>query len=475
MKARQLGFTTDESVDSLDDVLFNRNYDALIISYDADSSLDIFNNKVELAWLNLPDWLRGLYTLDADNVKTLKFDFGDKTFSSISVRSSGRSGTYARVHISEFAKICKKYPEKAKEIITGTIPAVPLGGRIDIESTAEGEQGEFYEMFWEAWNRGEPTRPTEFKAHFYNWQWDKDEINKITSVDAEIPNEFKDYQREHNQKAALDPRLQPIDDIQLTYYYYKFLSLNKDWGKLRQEYPTTPEEAFISSGNKLFDVDRVLKQIAIAGEVVGDWIYYDKFNPKHRYALGADVSEGVGRDSSTGIIWDFTANKVVAEYKNNKIAPDLFAYELKNGAERFGSNVLIAVERNNHGHTTLSKLKEIYPAQLIYREIKTDKLTEERTEKLGWHTNVASKPKMLFDLSSALNDDAITVSSKALLWEMRTYDQSDLGEIKGDENTRHHDLLMAAAIGFQMRTEAISDEQDKDDFGDLGLYTTNYQ
>jgi hypothetical protein len=61
----------------------------------------------------------------------------------------------------------------------------------------------------------------------------------------------------------------------------------------------------------------------------------------------------------------------------------------------------VAPERNNQGHATLTKLKEIYPPHLIWKEIKTDKETNQQTEKLGWHTNLATKPKMLFDLADS--------------------------------------------------------------------------
>ena len=57
-----------------------------------------------------------------------------------------RSGTIHRLHISEFGKICAKYPDKAKEVITGSIPAVPKSGILIIESTAEGRDGEFYDI-----------------------------------------------------------------------------------------------------------------------------------------------------------------------------------------------------------------------------------------------------------------------------------------------------------------------------------------
>lgn len=231
LKSRQLGFTTDEAVDSTDDVLFTPNTECLLIAHNLDAGKKIFDGKIELAWKNLPIELRELYKVDANTAQTLKFEYGDGTYSSIAVDTTGRSGTYNRVHITEFADICKKFPNKVKDIIEGTIPAVPTHGRVDIESTSQGASGEFFDMFMDAWERGEPKYPVEYKAHFYNWTWDE-EIEGLTP-ETNLPKEFIDYQELHT-----------LTDKEITYYYMKWLSLNKDWNSLHKEYPTTPEEAF---------------------------------------------------------------------------------------------------------------------------------------------------------------------------------------------------------------------------------------
>lgn len=237
LKSRQLGFTTDESIDSLDDVLFSPNNDALLIAHNLEAGSSIFDKKIVFAWEKMPQEIRSLYQVDNKTSKTLKFDFGKKGFSSIAVDTSGRSGTYRRVHITELAEIAKKYPKKIPEIIEGTIPAVPSDGRVDIESTSQGASGEFYEMFIEAYERGQPTLPQQYKAHFYNWTWDDEELEKIIDP---IPfdkmdqsDKFREYAKKHNLSA-----------VHITYYYQKWLSLNKKWNALRREYPTTPEEAF---------------------------------------------------------------------------------------------------------------------------------------------------------------------------------------------------------------------------------------
>jgi hypothetical protein len=331
LKSRQLGFTTDESLDILDDVSFTKNFDALFIAQDLETAKDIFSNKIELAWGRFK--LKHLYKVNTDSARQIKMDFGDNNISSITVDSSGRSGTYRRVHITEFALVCKKFPDKAKEIIEGTIPAIPLDGRVDIESTADGSDGKFYDVFWEAWERGEPKLPIQYKAHFYNWQWDDAELRKITPeqvkefLTSKDYTAFQDYQKRHN-----------LTDTEITYYYMKWVSLERNWASLRKEYPTTPFEAFQSSGNKLFD-DSSLAKFVIRPPLrqENEWSYYDEPVVGHKYVWGSDVGEGIGKDHSTIVIIDLSMMRprVVATYKNNKIAPDILAYEIKNGAIKY--------------------------------------------------------------------------------------------------------------------------------------------
>lgn len=256
LKSRQLGFTTDEAIDSLDDTLFTPNKDSLMIAHNLEAGESIFDKKIKFAWEKLPPEIRALYGLDSKTTKTLKFDFGKgKGFSSLAVDTSGRSGTYQRVHITELADISKKYPKKVPDIIEGTIPAIPISGRIDIESTSQGASGEFYEMFMEAWERGEPTSPYQYKAHFYNWTWDDEEMSKIPEP---IPLE----KMEQQEKFKLVGERYNLTPIQLTYYYQKWLSLNKKWNALKREYPTTPQEAFeaVSEGTFFGEIIGAMEQ-----------------------------------------------------------------------------------------------------------------------------------------------------------------------------------------------------------------------
>lgn len=468
LKSRQHGVTTYEAIDMLDEMLFHPGWQGLIISYDKESMEEIFDNKIMYTWNSFP--LRPWYEINTERSNKLKVGFKDnpdqitsKSFSSLMVRQSGRGGTFNRIHISEFGTIAANSPSKAKKIITGAFPTVPIAtGRIDIESTAEGDEGEFHDMFWKAWNRqlqGIEKKLTEFQAFFFNWQWDELEINSIQTPEPNLPLEFKKYQADHNAKCLLNPMLQPITDIQITYWYYKYLELGEDWKKLFQEYPTTPEEAFVSSKTKFFDfmkLQSLERHAQKPYQVINRWNYFRPYIAGHRYVIGVDVAEGIGKDSSAIVVLDVSTPlpMLVATFEDDEIAPDTLAYEIRSIALQYGMPI-VGIERNNHGLTTITTLLKLYPENLIYKMHSGEDTDEglEETSKYGWHSNKATKPKMLYDLRTVTNLEAIIIPSLAVLSELKTYSKSDVSKTtRKDDGTKHWDLVMALGIAFQMRT-----------------------
>jgi hypothetical protein len=451
LKSRQLGFTTYEAIDALDDTLFTSNTQALMLSYDEKSMLSIFDNKINLAWNNIPPEIQSLYSLDSDRANRLKFNWGNGSFSSIEVRTKGRSGTYSRLHISEFAKICKDSPSAAREIIGGTLPSVPSSGKICFESTPEDANGYFYNMFMDAYLRGNPITPVDYKAFFFNWTYDDAEMeNLIPLEDVSLPKKFVEYKNKHH-----------LTQKQITYYYHKWLSLAKDDRELKRQYPTTVEEAFEYSGDKLFDPEKLLlMSIREPKDQYNGWKYYADYRPGHKYALGADTSGGGGNDNSTIAIIDFSAKdesgylkpEVVATYANDRIAPDIFAYEIKSGASRYG-NCLVAPEINNHGNATITVLKGIYFN--IHKMVRKNKTIDSKTDVLGWETNRATKPTMIFDLNTAINEQMLNIPDKDTIREMQGYPRDDLDKYTKDDGEKHFDRVIALAIAWQLKNYAI--------------------
>lgn len=205
--------------------------------------------------------------------------------------------------------------------------------------------------------------------------------------------------------------------------------------------------------------------------------YWDTYQPHHKYAIGADTSEGIGKDANTFAVWDFgtfadDVGRVVATYYNNRIPPDLFGHELVRVGREYG-NCLVAPEANNTGHATLAAMRG-YPN--IFMEYKTDSRSIKRTERLGWRTTRKSKPQMLFDFRKDYNDGKIKIYDVNVLKEMRSYTTADLTDTQVGLVTRHFDLLMAVVIGWQMRKYATFSSDEADDweeeepqFDDIGL------
>ncbi|AVS68141.1 terminase [Paracidovorax avenae] len=253
LKARQLGFTTLIALVWLDHALFNANQRCGMIAQDRDAAEAIFRDKVKFAYDNLPAEIRQRFPLATDSKTELLFAHNN---SSVRVGTSMRSGTYHRLHISEFGKICAKYPQKAAEVITGSIPAVPLNGILVIESTAEGKQGEFYDICNRAQSLHHSSRrltERDYRFHFFPW-WQEPKYTMDPSMVA-VSREQHEYFEEIEQTMGCK-----IDPGQRAWYV---ATLEADFSsaeeRMWQEYPSTPEEAFqVSTKGNYYAKDMVL-------------------------------------------------------------------------------------------------------------------------------------------------------------------------------------------------------------------------
>lgn len=217
-----------------------------------------------------------------------------------------------------------------------------------------------------------------------------------------------------------------------------------------------------AGGDVMFDRDVIdamttREPIKVLNE---DYHQFYRYQPGHRYATGADVAGGVGLDSSASVTIDFDTvpARVVATYTSDDVKPDMFGYELKKHGDRYGE-CIVAPEINNHGHATIAILKLIY-TNIFYTDEKDDvdilKSSRKKTRKYGWHTTAASKPKMLFSLIHAVDNGLLELTDERLRIEARAYARDDLMDKEDDPRltTRHFDLLIAAAIAWQMKDYA---------------------
>lgn len=236
LKARQLGFTTFLQVFMLDECLFNSHTRCGTIAHSLDDARAIFKDKIKAPYENLPDALKRRREKIDDNALELSLS----NHSRIRVGASLRGGTFNFLHVSELGKIAAKYPEKAREIRTGAFNTVQAGQVIFVESTAEGEEGDFYDMCQLAQSKARmDVRLTEldFKFHFYPWWKEPGYSIDPTGVviDAQAKKRFDALELEHGIKLTLG---------QKAWWVKKHETQQEDMGR---EYPSTPEEAFAAS------------------------------------------------------------------------------------------------------------------------------------------------------------------------------------------------------------------------------------
>lgn len=234
LKARQKGFTTLIQLDMLDDCLFIPNTASGIVAHNREDAEAFFSDKIRFAYDELPPEFRAIVSAEQDTAKSLKFSNG----SAIRVGTSLRSGTFQRLHVSEYGKLCAKYPEKAREVKSGAFNTVQAGERITVESTAEGRSGDFFEMCRKAQNKaklGTELTPLDFKFHFSPW-WTSPEYRLSQTVPE--PAEFQEY------FAKLRDLGIELTSQQRAWYVKKADEQGED---MKREYPSTPEEAFEAS------------------------------------------------------------------------------------------------------------------------------------------------------------------------------------------------------------------------------------
>lgn len=233
LKSRQQGISTFWLIYFFDDAIFTDDLNIGLMAQGADESSTLLE-RVKFSWDNLDVSIKEFLGVANDKDNSKAFSFTNN--STIFIRTSFRSATLHRLHISELGKIANKYPEKAKETNTGTLQTIGRSGIVAIESTAEGDN-----MFKSKWDRAYehigPYAYKDLKAVFLSWLDDPDCVLEVKQV--ELPRH-----RDYFEKLQVELGL-IITRPQRNFYIMQERELSdNDEADIKQEYPSTPEEAF---------------------------------------------------------------------------------------------------------------------------------------------------------------------------------------------------------------------------------------
>lgn len=236
LKSRQQGMTTLAVAYNLDSCLFHAGFSAGIQSYGLDESKKL-QLKAKLMWEEFDEDLKKALQIDlvVNNAYGMRFSNG-----SLLRIGNFRGDTLQSLHVSELAKIAKKYPDKARELKTGAFQAIGKDNKIIIESTAEGKAGLFYELWQKATMKkkiceetGAQLSPFDFEPIFLSWMMDPDcHLDLLQESNPEMDEYFDKIEAETGVI---------LEQSQKNWYLAKYEEIGYE---IKQEYPSTPEEAF---------------------------------------------------------------------------------------------------------------------------------------------------------------------------------------------------------------------------------------
>jgi hypothetical protein len=437
LKGRQQGLSTAVGGYFYFDVSQHSAKKALVVAHKADSTKALFD-MTKRFHDQCPAILKP--STKYSSKRELVFDLLDSSYmvATAGGDSIARGETLTHLHASELGF----WPtSSAKEIWNGVRQAVPdrPGTVIFIESTANGVTGIFYELW-----QGAVAGKNEYTPVFIPWFLDDGYV-------APVPEGFTRTLSEEELVAKYG-----LTDEQLAWRRLRIAENGLDMFK--QEYPCHPDEAFLTTGRPVFNSEQLHELKAKAPDVVrrkalegdefrehprGELHVFKELRPDGVYTIGADVGMGV-RNGDWSVAQILDENKEQVAKWRGQIHPDYFATVLYRLGHHYNM-AFIAVESNNHGLLTCHLLAKELGYPNFYQEVQHDKVTDKETVKLGFSTNVKTKPMIIDELRAAMRESEIKVNDKETLGEMMTFVVTESGKMEAEEG-KHDDCVMALAI-----------------------------
>jgi hypothetical protein len=417
---------------------------------------------------------------------------------------SCRGGDYNLVHLSEVGLWKTTDGKKPEDIVRSACSGILLKPytMIVYESTANGT-GNFFQREYDAAKRG----TSQFEAMFVSW-FDIEQY----SLPFENDDAKADFAiwlwKNRNNSSASSARAESGKylwwlweqgaTLEAINWYVQERAKYNEHAPMASEYPSDDVEAFVHSGERVFDKYKVdefrasckppkyigdvyadgdsgkdaLKNLRFAEDTQGLlWIWDlpeidDKEIVTNRYLTIVDIG-GRSKKADWSVILvidrlfmlDGDRPEVVAQWYGH-IDMDILAWKAAQIAA-FYDNSLLVIESNtlethdkerqvdgDLSHFILNQIKDVYP-NLYARKQTEDEIREGLPRKYGFHTNVATKPMIISTLIKVVREHLYTERDERCLDEYVVYEKKQNGAF-GAITGKHDDLLMTRAIGLHI-------------------------
>lgn len=461
LKARQLGIST-----ATEGVLFNWSFihpgtNGLVLTHERKQSGELFQ-MTKTFWDTWP--FKRYFTTTSQTKGELAWL---ETKSKLSVGTaknltSGRGSTFHALHASECA-----FYEDPDTVWTGLNESIPSkhGTIIVRESTANGVGNWFYDQ-WNAAEEGE----SEYVPLFFPW-WKHSEYRMATTLT--VRSELTDDER---------LVLGMMNDAEVRYPFeaiawrrYKIIGFNGDEGKFRQEYPATPEEAFVTSGRPVFSHDKLRVcfreekgvrgildrdsrgRVRFTRDDSGSVILFRRPQPgdhrQDRYFLAGDPSMTIQGDPACMQVINRATYEQVAVW-HGQIDAIHFAKEMELLGE-FYNTCMVCPETEGGGQATIATLlNDSYPS--IWQHRWADKAPGKVALVFGWLTNYNRKRWAIGILQRLIIDGTLIIHDRITYNQLRSYVYHSDGSLGNEGNNTHDDAVMALSIAVTAsQTEGV--------------------
>lgn len=467
LKSRRMGFSTHVQMRFTCSASTSRTFHGATVAHDDDGS-GYLHGMSEKAVDALPDSLRPVKKTGIQG-KRIEFVHGStlRTFTAGGRGNVGRSQAANALHLSEVA-----YWPDTKTTMNALLQIVPdePGTLIIEESTANGVGDEWFQRCEDSMNGAD-----DYAWFFAPWFEFED---YTVSDDRRVEILGDDPEWDKREQALLK---RGVGENQLAWRRWAIQNLcGGDPSTFDQEYPDSPEVAFLTSGRPFFahellewfvpvDPKRVGNiegepirggsQLRFEANDAGPLRIWQAPRPGREYVIFADVAGRITADTHdarpSGSKGDYCAACVVDRESGEQVAayhahidPDLYGFELAKLGwtyQSHGAAALLAVENTGgYGTATIATLYRQLSYPNLYMQRKLDTTTGKWSETIGFNTSESTRPVMLSTLRSMLRDNPSYLKDEGLKREMRTFVVHPNGKPAAQLGA-HDDRVMAAA------------------------------
>lgn len=362
---------------------------------------------------------------------------------------AGRGKTTRALHASEVA-----FYENPRKVMLGMLQSVPTrpGTFVCMESTANG-LGDYFCDRWEAAEGGD----SDYIPLFF--PWDQHYEYRASYIGVPFDN-LGDLDAEEKLL-----RRRGLDDDQLAWRRWAIRNLtDNDIHQFHQEYPLTPEEAFVSTGSNVFPIAK-LRECYEPEEGMKGRLYYEngvQFQPDingpltifrwpspdteyGKYLIGGDPTHTTRGDSASGQVISRRTLEQVAVL-DLRIDPGGFGRQL-DLLGQFYNNAIVAPEVEGPGYATVATMIEKNYPNLWENKV-ADTTPGKHSDHWGWRTTAKSKQLAIGYALRLVVDHDVTIHHSKTFSEMKNYVTLENGGYGNASGTPNDDTVMAYAIAL---------------------------